>query len=390
MKHTDLPRIAIISSLTGGLGHYCAHLASPLSKYVYPKFITYPQMDLSGITVKHITDSFIRKYIKYPRFDIDENSMQSIINIAEYLNSRSINIVNIHIATTVKRKMSYFTTLILYLKKAYGTKFLFTLHDVLPFDEDKRLMKLLKMFYSLADQFTVGNEGEKQKLMKHFNIPSDRIQVIPHGIYNLFDRNLYTKQFAQGYLGLPKDKKILLFFGWLREYKGFEYLIKAAKIMSKKNDNFIIYVASGLKYAPKELVENSLALIQKYNLQDKIMLNLNYLDTLDIEAIFKATDVVVLPYTHASQSGVMMMAFGFNKPVVITDAFYDREWVNEKAGVVSKSADPSDLAEKILSLMSNDDAMKKMGEYGYNYSLEHFNWEHISRQYAEIYKLLSA
>src|SRR5437870_1183434 len=101
----ELKKIAIMSSLTGGLGHYCAHLATPLSQYCQLKFITYPQIDLTGMVTRQITDSFVRQHIKWPRFDLDENNPQSIINIVEYLKSREIKLVNLHVATTVKRKI---------------------------------------------------------------------------------------------------------------------------------------------------------------------------------------------------------------------------------------------------------------------------------------------
>lgn len=382
-------KIAIITSLSGGLGHYNAHLAGPLSKLCTPRFITYPQLDLSGTVTKEIADSFVKKYIKWPKFYIDESNPQSIITIADYLKSRHIDIVNIHIATTVKRKISYFTTLILYCKKILKTKFVFTLHDVLPFDEDKKLVKLLRVFYELGDQFTVGNEKEKQKLLRNFQVKESHVTIIRHGIYNLFNRDLYDNKIARSFLGIPQEQTVILFFGFLREYKGFEYLIKAAKILAKRKVKFLIYVASGLKYAPKDLADRSLRLIHKLGLQDYFMLNLNYLDTSDIEAVFKAADISALPYTHASQSGVMMMAFGFKNPVVITEAFFDKEWVNKKAGLVAKIADPESLADKITYLISNKAEAKKMGEYGYNYGVEHLNWKDIANKYFEVYKKLS-
>lgn len=378
-------KLAIITSLTGGLGHYNAHLAGPLSKLCIPKFITYPQIDLSGTVTKQITDSFVKQYIKWPRFDIDESNPLSITSIADYLKSRSINLVNIHVATTIKRKILYFVTFIEYLKKNNGSKFVFTLHDVLPFDEDRKFERLLKIFYDLADSFTVGNEKEKQKLMKFFKIPEDKITVIRHGVYNLFDRNLYDQKIARSFLAVPQEPKVILFFGFMREYKGFEYLIQATKILTKEKLNFLIYVASGLKYAPKQLVDKYLRLIHKLRLQDRFILNLNYLDTADIEAVFKASDIVALPYTHASQSGVMMMAFGFKKPVVITETFYDKEWVNKKAGLIAKVKDSENLAEKLRELITDPEKCKQYGDYGYSYGMKYLNWHDIARQYFDVF-----
>src|SRR3989344_4287599 len=171
-------KVAIISSLTGGLGHYCAHLAKPLSQHCDLKFITYPQVDLSGAVTNQITDSFVKRLIKWPRFDLRESDPLSIVEIISYLRERKYQVVNIHIATTVKRKIYYFTTFLQYAKSLNHIKFVFTLHDVLPFDEDKKLTPLLKSFYKLADYYTVGNELEKERLQRHFKVPADKITVI--------------------------------------------------------------------------------------------------------------------------------------------------------------------------------------------------------------------
>lgn len=382
----DLPRVAIISSLSGGLGHYCAHLRDPLHKYVMPKFITYPQIDLSGTVVRQITDSFVSHYIKWPRFDLDESNPNSIVDIYDYLEKRDIKLVNIHVATTVKKKIEYFTTFVLYGKYYKKVKFIFTLHDVLPFEDDRRLVKLLKMFYSIADGFTVGNEEEKEKLIKYFDIPASKIYVIHHGIYNLFNKNHYTREKAKHHLNIDPSKKVILFFGWMRNYKGFDYLIDAVNELSKKRNDFVVYVASGIKYASDEEIQNSMEKIKDLGLEDKFHLNLNYLSTGDIEAVFKSSDLVVLPYTHASQSGVLMTAAGFKKPVIITDVFSDRTWVKNQSGYVIKPKDSKALMEKIESLLDDPDTRKKFGEYGFEYASSHFDWKTIAREYSEVYK----
>ncbi len=382
---TNLKKVAILTSLSGGLGHYAAHLSGPLSKEFSIKFISYPQLDSSGTTVKQITDSLVRQYIKWPRFDLDDKDPISIVSILEYINSHDIDLINIHIGTTVKEKVLYFISLCLYAKTFHRKKFVFTLHDVLPFEENKKLIKLLKVFYNLGDYFTVGNEEEKKKLIKYFQISEAKISIIPHGIYNLFNKKVYTQNFARSYLGIPQDKKVLLFFGWLRPYKGFEYLVQAVKIMLKKDPNFIIYVASGLKYTPKSLLEKYFHLMKRYGVQDQFVLNLNYLDSLEVEAVFQASDAVILPYTHVSQSGVEQMAFGFKKPVVVTDVFPDKTWINKKAGLIAKTADATDIADKLLELISDPQRMIEYGEFGYQYSMENFNWELIAGKYAAVY-----
>ena len=387
---TDKLKVAIISSPNAGLGHYTAHLINPLSELCYPKFITYPQVDSMGVVSTQFTDTFMKRYIKWPRFALDDKDAQSIVDVASYLKSRNINIVNIHIGTTIKQKINYFIALVLYCKQINKTKFVFTLHDVLPFNHDRKLIHLLKVFYGLADEFIVGNRREYQKLVRYYKVPQNKIHTIKHGIYNLFDNNLYDRRIARSFLNLDQSKPVVLFFGFLKEFKGFDYLVKAAKIVKKKHPDLVVYVASGLKYAPKELVKRSLNLVHKLNLNDTFILNLNYLDVNDIEMVFKASDIVVLPYTNASQSGVMMMSVGFKKPVVISDVFAEKDWIANKAGLVAKNKDFKDYAQKINYLIDNPEKATEFGLNGYKYAMKHLNWKDIAKEYFQVFKKTAA
>ena len=381
-------KVAILSSLVGGLGHYCSHLAGPLSQYCQLKFITYPQVDLSGVVVPQLTDPFVRDYIKWPRFDLDETNPSTIVNINSYLKERDYKIVNLHVGTTVKQKIIYFTTFLTYSKMIGGFKVIFSLHDVLPFEESKSLKKILTMFYGLADSFIVGNELEKEKVQKYFNVSEKKIHIIYHGIYNLFDKNHFTKNLSRSYLGIPENKKVVLFFGFLRDHKGMDTLIRAAKKMKKVEPNLCIYVASALKYSSPDLINQYLYLIKKMQLEDVFMLNLKYLESRDIEPVFKAADVVALPYGKVSQSGVLMMAMGFKKPVVITDVFYEKKWVKDLAGLVAKAKDSDSVADKLLQLLHQQSLANQYGNNGYRYASNNFSWQKAAQQYFQIYSKL--
>ncbi len=384
--HEDKPKIAIISSPNAGLGHYVAHLFGPLSQYCEPKFITFPQTDLLGTKTSYFTDNFMKRVIRWPRFTLEENEPQTIPDLANYLQSREIGLVNIHIGTTIKQKINYFMSLVHYCKKVNKTRFVFTLHDVLPWSNDKKLIQLLDVFYKEADHVILGNDREYQKLADNFTYNLKNTSIIRHGIYNLFDANLYDQKIARTLLGIPQDKTVLLFFGFLKEFKGFEYLIEAADILKKDGQDIVVYVASGLKYAPRDLVNSSLSKIHQLGLNEDFILNLNYLDTHDIEAVFKAADISVLPYTNASQSGVLMLSIGFKKPVVISDVFAEKQWIDKNAGFVAKNRDSKDLAKKIKQLITNKKLIESFGTFGYEYGIKHLSWEEIAKRYFSIFK----
>jgi len=244
-------------------------------------------------------------------------------------------------------------------------------------------------FYSNADHLTVGNKFEEEKLVKHFNIPKSKISIVPHGIYDLFDKKKFTQTTAREYLDLPEDKKVILFFGFLREYKGFDYLIKAIDILKNKRSDFIVYVSSGTKYAPKDLAKKYKNEIREKKLERYFKMSLKYIDTREIEAVFKASDFSVLPYTHASQSGVAMLSLGFKRPVIITDIFEAKSWINNRAGLITKVKSPEDLARKIEILLNDKKLLEKLGNAGNKYATRNFPWEKIASKYYKIYQSIT-
>ena len=79
------------------------------------------------------------------------------------------------------------------------------------------------------------------------------------------------------------------------------------------------------------------------------------------------------------------MATGFARPSVITDIFYDRKWVDGKAGLVAERGNYQDLAKKLTYLLDNPDKAYEMGKFGYDYAMQHFNWDTLAEKYASVY-----
>ena len=375
MKNNNKPVLAFFTSAQGGLSHYVIHLYGPISKYVKPYYITYSDT---------VVDDLVQQNVNKVYQLLKNGSAFSISNTLRFLQQKKIRYINFHIGTTARKYSLYYTAL---LSKAHlqGIKIIGTMHDVMPFEASNEDPAALDLLYSCVDHYVVGNEVELSKLQLYFQIPKKKIDIIQHGPYTLFDNKKYTKETARKELKILANKKVILFFGLLRPYKGLKYLIKAFKYVIKEIPNSWLYISTDLSYSPQ--FNEYLSRIEKTGASKYIQLVRDYIPSDKIEAVFKAADLVVLPYTQISQSGILGLAYAFRKPVVVTDIFPDVNTIERRFGGVAKIADENSLAKKIIELLSKPTKeLEKMGNEGYKHSIQQSSWQQAAQKIHQIIK----
>jgi glycosyltransferase involved in cell wall biosynthesis len=180
--------------------------------------------------------------------------------------------------------------------------------------------------------------------------------------------------------------RVILFIGFIRDYKGLIHLIRAAPYVLKKLPGTLFIAAGSIELAEKPLqYQNE---IQKLGLENKFLLFSRFVkDYILFESFFKVADIVVHPYVGISQSGTMFTAIGMKRPVIISElgSFVAKL---EKQGVLltSKPRDPKSIAEKIVYLLNHEDERKKLAERAYNILKKEYNWKKIADEYLTIFK----
>jgi len=386
VKISSKPKVLILTSITGGLAHYTSHLQEFLRKYCKLYFVTYKKNYLSGEKIDRPGDNLIAKNIKLPYYLLEHDSPTSLFDLLHLIKKLKINVVNIQFTSTAMPVIFYYHVLCKKLREL-RIPVILTCHDVLQHTHTRNELNSLNLIYNEADHFIVGNKIEYKKLMDNFVIQKNKATIIEHGVYDKFDNNLYTENSARKYLKL-QNKRVILFFGFLRKYKGILTLIDSMKIIVKKEKNVILHIAASSD------VEDLNILIRKRikdnKLSKNIIFNNRYFPTHEIEAIYKASDIVALPYTNVSQSGVLSLSLYFKKPVIITDIFAESSLVNKKMGLVVKPNSPKELADAILYLLRNKYIAQKYGETGYKYIKKYRSWDKIAKQmYATFCKYLN-
>ena len=171
----------------------------------------------------------------------------------------------------------------------------------------------------------------------------------PHPIYDHYGE-IMPREEALELLQLDPDYRYLLFFGFIRDYKGLDWLIRAMAEPQLK-DRQIRLIVAGEFYSDSEPY---LKLIRELGLEEKVILHTDYIPDVLINRYFRAADLVVQPYKTATQSGVTQIGYHFNKAMLVTDVGGLGEIVaNGKSGYVVKP-EVSAIAEAIADFYDRE------------------------------------
>lgn len=362
--------VAFFTSARGGLAHYSLHLIKEFEKYANTYYVTYADDKVDDLVKENISNVY--QLIK-------ENDPSSLLNIIKFLKNKKINYINFNIGTTARKSYLFYFAL-LQKAKLMGIKIVGTVHDVLPFEALYINPDALELLYLSLDYYILGNKKELEKLKLYFEVSDDLISITSHGPYTLFDNNKYNKESARKFLDIEPSKKVILFFGLFRPHKGLKYLIKAFEEIIKEHPDALLYISSDLSYSnPKQ--NEILKRLKKSNISKYTKLVTEYVPSSEIEPIFKASDIVVMPYTKISQSGILNLSYAFKKPVIVSDIFPEAKEIDGNFGRVFKKGDVKSLEKSITDLLSKkNNKLEEMGDNGYKYSIKNSSWKKAAKQ----------
>lgn len=258
-----------------------------------------------------------------------------------------------------------FRSIVKRIKKKSNVKTLALCHNIIPHEKRLGDRYLTKSFLSKMDYFITLSEDVKKDLELFIQKP--KFKVLPHPIYSRFGDSV-SKEEAIEKLNLAKVNYIL-FFGFIRKYKGLDTLINAMALL--KNYPDIKCIVAGEFYEDEK---HYLDLITKSGLEKDIILFNDFIPTKEVKYYFSAADVVILPYRNATQSGIVQMAVNFQKPVIATNVGGISEVIEDnKTGFIVEKENPQALAEAILKFYKD----RKEEIFSKNMLLlkEKYSWE---------------
>jgi glycosyltransferase involved in cell wall biosynthesis len=275
-------------------------------------------------------------------------------------------------------------TVLMLFYRALGKRVVMTVHNVnagVRDGTDSTLNRLsLRCQYHLCEHLFVHTERMRGELIDDFGVPASNVSVIPFGINTTVPNTALTREEARQSLGLQPTQKVILFFGNIAPYKGLEYLVDSFVALSTSDPDLRLVIVGRPKdceayWRPIQALLNSDAL------RDRVVQRIEYVPDEETERYFKAADVLVLPYTHVFQSGVLFLSYGFGVPVVATDVGALKEEIVEgMTGLVCRPSDAPDLARALREffaspMYTNRDAQRSAIAA---YARDRYSWDRVA------------
>ena len=232
-------------------------------------------------------------------------------------------------------------TILRQVKKNRHTKVICIADNVIPHEHRPGDRTFTRYFLKICDAFVTMSE-KVLKDLRQFEKEKPAI-LVQHPLYDTFGDKI-EKAAARTKLGIEQNEKVLLFFGFIRHYKGLDLLLKAMGDERIKREGIKLLIA-GEFYEDEKPYKS---LIKENNLEDSTIIHSHFIPDSEVKYYLCAADVVVQPYRNATQSGVTPLAYHFEKPMIVTNVGGLPDLVpHERSGLVS-NPEPTSIADAIL------------------------------------------
>jgi len=256
-----------------------------------------------------------------------------------------------------------------------------TLHTVYR-DPPEAHRLILQSILLHSNRVIVHEAFQKEILLKIAPLEAgDHIQIIPHGA-----RELDPVPHARAQLKLPADKKIILLIGYFRPSKNFDLIVDLLPDILQAYGEAVLVIAG--KTRGNEHLQYRRHLFGKIRqspANDHIYLIRGQLKQQAFDTILSAADVVVLPYTINSQSGILAHALAFGRPVVASSSGA-MKGILARSGAGLASESDREFVENIVRVLSDDDFSARLSANAKRYVRDVISWSHIAREHMEIYR----
>ena len=227
------------------------------------------------------------------------------------------------------------------------TKIIALTDNIIPHEKRIGDTLLTKYFVRSCDGFLTLSKSVLDDLSKFTS--SQVKKFIPHPIYNVFGKKI-TKLQALSNLGLSYKDKHLLFFGFIRKYKGLDLMLQAMSDERIKKLGVKLIIAGEFYDNKKEYID----MIENLGIKNNIILKSDFIPEDKVKDYFCAADMITQTYKTATQSGVTQIAYHFERPMLVTNVGGLSEIVpDNKVGYVT-NLDPLDISDAIFDFYSNN------------------------------------
>lgn len=324
------------------------------------------------------------KYPKEVSFTLNQFDKKSYIHLANMLNNSDTNLV------ALEHEYGIYGgdcgEYILDFVNNLNIPFITTFHTILSMPSEKQKFILKTLGNKSQKVITMGKSSIKI-LMNTYNIPENKIILIPHGVPDIVveDRNCLKEKL--GY----KDRSIVSTFGLLSPGKGIEYAIESISKVAKKHPE-VLYLVLGqthpcVKKEQGESYRNRLKnLVSQFDIKNNVQFVNKYLTKKEIVQYLTLSDIYMTPYLGKEQavSGTLAYAAGYGRVIVSTPYRYAQEMLSKNRGILAKFKDADSLAKAVNFLLDNPIKRRNMENSTMKLGIK-MRWPSVAAQYENLF-----
>lgn len=263
------------------------------------------------------------------------------------------------------------------VRRRVGTHIIGLVHNIIPHERRLGDRQLAAYFVKSSDSFLVLSKSVAADL-RQFD-QHKQIEFAPHPIYDSYGE-LVEKTDARTKLKLDVEGKYILFFGFIRAYKGLDLLLEAMRDPRIRALGVKLIVA-GEFYEDEEDYENQIAAA---GIQEQLTLHTHFIPNSAVRYYFGAADLVVQPYKTATQSGISQLAYHFEKPMVVTHVGGLPEIVEDGVAGYVVEVDAQSIADAIVAFY--EQAQEEILTEGVRMAKQRFSWETLIERIKVLHK----
>ena len=289
--------------------------------------------------------------------------MKSLAMLDRELKNGGYDVVHAQYFRNLKAEMP------IYLKnrEKYGI-LVHTIHKLVPPEGKPEDKKLFGEFYNACSLIICHNEQSKKELAENFNVPLEKIRVMPMGGYSVDEGA--RRKFKED--GIAR----FLEFGQIRKYKGISLVIQAASMIPEEKRTGMHIDIIGKQYTKLDDTDYT-AMARNLGVSETVSIRNEFVPDEEIPGIFGKTDVCLVPYTELQGSASLVLAYCYQKPVIASSLPLLREETgNGSTGLLFREGDPRALADAMLEAMewTQEEAEKRQDSIK-DLVNNKYNWE---------------
>lgn len=270
------------------------------------------------------------------------------------------------------------------LARMLGMRVVITAHDVDAFKEGISVPQFVRWVYRAARRVIAHSQVAKRELTQRLGIAEQKIDVIAHGNYVASIPAGITREMSRAHFGIAPAKRVLVFFGQIKDVKGLEVLLEGFALALRKDPSLHLLIGGRVW---KTDFSKYQAIIDRHGMAQCCSLHIRYIPDDEVACFYRCADLVVLPYLRIYQSGVVLLAMSYGIPVLVSNIEGLLEAVDdEQTGFVFTGRDPQHLAQRIGDVFSSPSRAAQVAQAGLRRVTEHNDWGLLGEQTLACYR----